>query len=355
MKWLEQPDIIIVCVALQIAKGFEFMIKFRPSIIAIVLIFLCGCSTSANKAEFEIEKTFFAMDTSVSYFGNAEAYDSVNQLITDLDGLFDRYSDSSDIYAINNRKKTTLSDYTNEIITLSNNLSKKYGSDVNIFSGEITDCWKINSENPTVPSDDEINKALKNTENTVFSMERMSFESDCGSIDLGSVGKGYALDKAYELLGDENCYIISMNSSILLSGKKSDGSKFTVSVRNPENGSEIIGTIKTDACFLSTSGGYERFFEADGKKYSHIFDVSTARPVNTDLTSVTVMCDSGIESDFLSTLIYIGGSNKLGKYLKNDKIKLLAVTENNEIYMSDGLDFSLAENSDYSIKVSENA
>jgi thiamine biosynthesis lipoprotein len=129
-----------------------------------------------------------------------------------------------------------------------------------------------------------------------------------------------------------------MTSSVLLYGKKPDNSKFNVEIRNPD-GNGIIGTVKTDACFLSTSGGYERFFTVDGENYPHIIDLSTGYPTQSDLTSVTVFCDSGILSDYLSTKILIEGTENIENHLESDLYKVAAFDENGNSYISKGLDF----------------
>ncbi|MCD7811545.1 MAG: FAD:protein FMN transferase [Ruminococcus sp.] len=314
--------------------------------------FSASCSVGSQSDE-TVEKTVFAMDTAVSFKGSSQDAEMAEEILYRLDSLFDRYSEESDIYAINNRMSCDISEDTENIIISACELSELYGSDVSIFGGSITDCWNINSENPTVPSDEEIEAALDSFRKASFSLETMSFADENGSIDLGSVAKGYAMDKIYEELDSDSYYIVSANSSILLNGEKPDGEPFIVSLRDPE-GDGTLGTIRTEACFLSTSGGYERYFEADGCRYSHIFDLNTGRPSETDLTSVTVICDSGIKSDFLSTLIYLGGTARLGEYLDDETLKIVAVTENREIYLSGGIDFELNEDSSYTIKEADN-
>ena len=83
------------------------------------------------------------------------------------------------------------------------------------------------------------------------------------------------------------------------------------------------------------SGGYERYFEANGKTYCHIIDPKTGYPAETDLTTVTVFCDSGIESDFLSTMIFLDGSENIGKYLNSDNFKIFAADKNKKLYISE--------------------
>lgn len=128
---------------------------------------------------------------------------------------------------------------------------------------------------------------------------------------------------------------ISTGSSVLFYG---DG-RFDVSITNPGGG--LLAEVKTNQGFLSTSGGYERYFEANGKTYCHIIDPKTGYPAETDLTTVTVFCDSGIESDFLSTMIFLDGSENIGKYLNSDNFKIFAADKNKKLYISEGLEYEV--------------
>ena len=102
-----------------------------------------------------------------------------------------------------------------------------------------------------------------------------------------------------------------------------------------------MGTIETPACFLSTSGGYERYFTAeDGTAYEHILDPQTGMPVETDLKTVTVLCDSGLRSDLLSTEIYMEGTAGLERHLQATDYQVLAEYQNGQIYVSNGLLFT---------------
>ena len=329
---------------------------------AICCIVLTGCASDASRHP-QTQRTVFVMDTAASAKGTKSDVDVAVETLTDLSALFDRYDKNSDIYSINGRLGAPVSDHTKELIEQSVGLSEKYGESVSIFAGDITDAWNISSDEPTVPSEETLSDALKSYQNASFSLDTMSFADGNGSIDVGSVAKGYALDKVAEQLGDE-CCIVSMTSSVLLHGKKSNGEKFSVSIRDPADGESSLGTLHTDECFLSTSGGSERFFEIDGKRYIHIFDLSNGMPCETDLISVTVICGGtdaaqlsvgeGILSDFLSTLIFIEGTDSLGKFMEDPRLGIIAVTDKNTIYISENIDFTLAEDSGYTLEVWKN-
>ena len=338
--------------------------RIRSLAAAVCCVVLTGCAGNASRSP-QTQRTVFVMDTAASVKGTASDVELAVDTLTYLSGLFDRYDPKSDIYAINARLDGDISECTAELIDQSVRLIEKYGDKVSIFAGDITDAWNISSDKPAVPTEETIADALESFRNASFSLDTMSFADENGSVDVGSVAKGYALDKIEERLGDE-CCIVSMTSSVLLHGKKAGGGKFSVSIRDPSDGEKTLGTLHTDECFLSTSGGYERFFEVDGNRYIHIFDLSNGTPCETDLTSVTVICGSsidaaaqlsvggGILSDFLATLIFIEGTGSLGKYMEDPQLGIIAVTDKNTVYISENVDFSLAEDCGYTLEVWKN-
>lgn len=229
-------------------------------------------------------------------------------------------------------------------------LNRLYGDKINITCGSLTGLWGISTEAPKVPGQAEISEALTNMTDTNYPGNTADFP-DGVKLDFGAVAKGCACDVIYTLLTGADYAVVSLSSTTLLYGSKPGGEKFRTAVTDPKSGEGYLGIIETDAAFISTSGGYERFFEADGQTYSHILDMETGMPVETDLVSVTVIVpadtpNGGIKSDFLSTLIYIEGTENLEKWLSREEIQIIAADENGFVYTNCG-GFSLDENSKY--------
>ena len=229
-------------------------------------------------------------------------------------------------------------------------LNRLYGDKINITCGALTELWGISTDSPGVPEQEEIDRALTFMTDTDYPENTADFP-DGVWLDFGAVAKGYALDRIYELLSGTDYAIVSLSSSTLLYGEKPGGEKFRTAVTNPDTGSGYLGIIETDSAFISTSGGYERFFEADEKKYSHILDMETGYPAETDLVSVTVIVpadtpDGGIKSDFLSTLIYTEGTGELEKWLACEDIQIIAADDNGLVRTNCG-GFTLDEGSGY--------
>lgn len=313
---------------------------YKNTAILFSAFFMCSCSNADNTAE----NSDFLFDTyaHISVCGKAPqtTADEIRDCFKELDEALSLcYTTTAELLPQN----TVYDDCTDKTLEL----STKYGEGVSVFCGELTALWGISTDCPRIPTDDEIQKALA-------SISAGRDYTETSMLDFGAVAKGYACDKAYEILKESNAEYsaVSLGSSTLLYGEKPDNKPFRAGVTNPDNPEGYLGIIETESAFISTSGGYERFFEADGVHYSHILDMNTGRPVETDLTSVTVIVpsatnDGGFLSDFLSTLIYMQGSDNLDKWLSYEEFSLICADVNGKVYTDfDG--FTLDEGSGYS-------
>lgn len=325
-------------------------------IISAVVIILTIYKIQYNNGDYKT-KVFTAMDTAVSISipekqFNDTMYKSIKAEINRLNSLFDSYDEGGEIYDLNKNRKLECSENTADIISKTLALQKKY-KNVDISSGRLISLWNFQSESPKVPKDENIIDSLKtiNSGNIHIDDNCVSIEGDT-KIDLSAVAKGYACDIVKNELkrSDIGCAVISFGSSTLLYGEKPNGGKFSVAVRVPESDSEqYVGNLNTKSCIISSSGGYERYFKANGKTYSHILDLKTGYPVNTDLASVTVVSQNGLLTDFLSTEIYIGGTGNINSYLNNKNYSVIAISDDNKIYISDSIKNSFKiTNSEYS-------
>ena len=312
-------------------------------ILSGALLTLAQRRNSKGKSE-AYKDEFFAMDTvcSVTLYGE-ENTSEYRTLIVRLNNELDRYNEDSEVYKFNTAGSTALTGSAAELYQKSKELYGQYGV-VDVTCGGLILLWGVTDAKPSVPADDEIKAELAKVGFDKIQQEGSVINSPSGTkLDFGAVAKGYALDKVKEKLSDStiDCAVVSLGSSTLLYGQKPDGEPFKTGVKDPFSPDKLILTFESGEGFVSTSGGYERYFEADGKRYIHILDLATGRPSESDLASVTVICDSGLKSDFLSTAIFIGGTKGLDKYLSDDSIKVIAIDNNKKIYSSPSLDDSI--------------
>ena len=298
-----------------------------------------------KQSEGQLENTmFYSMDTYIEANGSNDARKTARDVFDRLDSIFDFHDEQSEISKLNKSGKAAVSD---ELLSAVNGvlaLNNKYGDGADITVGALTKLWDITGDDPKVPDDNSIKTALKTVGYNNIKVNGSEITLSNGAqLDMGCAAKGAALDviKAeFEKSGETRGIVSAGGSSILLYGE----GKFSTGVQSPDS-EDIIGKIKTESGFVSTSGGYHRFAEIEGKKYTHIIDTKTGCPTETDLTSVTVYCQSGLDSDFLSTLIFVGGTEKIKDYLSNNDIQVLAIDKDKKIYKSEGLEFELTDES----------
>ncbi len=122
-------------------------------------------------------------------------------------------------------------------------------------------------------------------------------------IDFGGIGKEYAVDSAVRLLkkiGFTHGYL-NFGGDVGIVGGQPDGAPWNIGVRNPNKADGIIAMMPLTAGALTTSGDYERFFEINGSRYTHIIHPRTGYPVNFS-SSVSVVADAAIYAGCCSTV-----------------------------------------------------
>lgn len=319
--------------------------RLAAAVFALLLIaagFIAERLTSDKSSSDAVTFRTFSMDTSctVVISGSKDMQRSLKDCISQLDAKLSAYSEGSPVAKLNSGSEIC-DDVVFDITKKAVAMSEKYPQ-IDCTSGRLIELWDISGENPHVPSDSEISKALSTVsrDNIVFGENGALSLKNGAKLNFGSCAKGYALDRLYDILKDGNAKYaqISFESSILLYGKKENGEDFVTALRDPDDRNGTVLTISTGECFISTSGGYERFFEKDGKSYTHIFDLTTGMPADSDLASVTVISkDGGMLTDFLSTAIFIGGTEHINEYLSAENYSVIALDKSKSIYCSESI------------------
>lgn len=313
----------------------------KKILIALAVVAAVAAAAIFFASSNEVKREFFAMDTFVSAkvkgFAAKDAAGGISTLVRELDSKqLSRYTPGSEISRINSEAETVLSDEMRDYITELLEVGKMSGGKFDIALGAVSDLWSFN-DSPRVPSSDELTEALSRSGSDKLSLSGNTLTRADGCIvDLGSAGKGIALDKVKSYLSDKkiSSAVVSVGGSVLLYGKGS----FNVGVRDPwgEAGRSVM-TVKLGAGCVSTSGSYERCFEQGGKRYHHILDPDTGLPVENGLVSVTVISDSGLLSDALSTACFVLGAEGGAKLAAKYGCEAIFITEDKKVICTDGI------------------
>ena len=224
--------------------------------------------------------------------------------------------------------------------------------------GKVIRLWDIDGENPHIPNEDELNSLLENVGYEKVTLDGNEVTMPEGvTLDLGAAGKGIGCDAAKQILENHeevSGMILNLGGSSVMSyGSKPDGSSWQVAVTDPrDTEGDYLGVVALNGTeFLSTSGDYEKYFIENGVRYHHIMDPSTGCPAESGVTGVTVVCDSGLEADALSTACFVLGVEKGTQLLKAYGADGLFVDEDHHVYLTEGMKerFSLIADS-YSVE-----
>jgi thiamine biosynthesis lipoprotein len=191
-------------------------------------------------------------------------------------------------------------------------------------SGPLVSVWRQCKKDHRLPTEKELSDALARIgrEHVIFDQNAMSvyFSRRGVTLNLNAMGKGYALDRAAELLkdGTSECLMHGGYSSILARGGHAGCDGWPVSIRHPLFPDRQLATVLLKDRGMSTSGSAVQFFRHEGKRYGHIIDPRTGWPVD-NMLSVTVLAPDAAQAEALSTGFFVMGVEKAREYCHNHK------------------------------------
>ena len=216
-----------------------------------------------------------------------------------------------------------------ELLSLCRDLHEETEGAFDITSGPLTRCWGFLKRDCRVPASAEIeqSRGLVGSDKLMLdaTARTVKFRQAGVEINLGSIGKGYALDvvSAHFERQKERALLSAGGSSFLATGSDTD---WVVGVRHPRAKHRRLATVRLQRCAMSTSGSEEQFFESDGRRFGHIIDPRTGWPAES-VTSVTVIADSAARSDALATAFFVGGREMAERYCEKHQDVLAIVLE----------------------------
>lgn len=335
-------------------------------ILQLCLAFVFLFSSCSGKIE---PRTQTAMDTlcTVNAFedGTKKLYDEIFERLTQIEKEFSATLPDSEISRINSMAGISSVQTNEEVLNVLDFALKTAWISDGAFTpaaGPLVDLWGINTDHQKIPSQTEINKALELVDFGCVGLSRDSvFLRKAGmKVNLGGIVKGFAADEVCKILKKHNVKkaVVDLGGNIYVYGKKSDGSKWTVGIKNPDSPSSApLLRLCINENSVVTSGSYERFFEADGKKYHHIFNPATGFPADSGIVSATVISPSSIAADALSTATFVLGVEKSFKLLDKFKkefgtdISFVFICKYGSVFASENLKGSLEFVQDDSRKI----
>ena len=303
--------------------------------------------------------SFTAMDTVMSlsvYGGGQDTCALIRDRAEALDQCLSAVDEGSEIYALNHSGTVSLSGDTLSLIRRSLTLCDALNGSFDITVYPAVSAWGFTTGDYRVPTADELKTLAEHID-----WQKVKVDDDTVTLpdgmmlDLGAIAKGCLADECTVILDEAEAAgaVLNLGGTIRLYGAKPDGSSFTVGIADPENPAGCFGTLRLDACVVATSGGYERYFERDGKTYIHILDPAAAAPVENGVLSVTIVADEGVVADAYSTALFVMGADRAAEYYRmHSGFEYILLTDAGAMYVSEGLvdRFTLGDGYSYTIQ-----
>ena len=320
----------------------------RLSLLCIVLLLLLtGCSASEP-----CRRELMAMDTFMTLSVYAQSPAAGEALLEEaageirrLEGLLSVTDPGSEIYQVNHGGAVSLSEPVRELLEKALELCRETGGALDVTVYPAVRAWGFTTGEYRVPEEAELSALAERVDYGRVSLDgdRLALPEGV-ELDLGSVGKGWTGDRLTALFREAgvSSAIMELGGNVQALGTKPDGAPWRVAVQAPGGG--YAGVLEIADKAVVTSGGYQRYFEQDGETYIHIIDPATGRPARTGLASVTIVADSGLQGDGLSTALFVMGREKAEAFWRgNPDFDFILLGEDGTAAITEGLEecFSL--------------
>ena len=336
-----------------VVRVYILVVALCLAIICLLFIKL-KCSKDTNQSEATTE--LFAMDTYITmtaYGRDTEmALTEAANRLTELEQLWSVTDPDSDIYAVNHSdgQPVSVSEESAALLSFTLQMAEETDGALEPTIYPVLTAWGFTTDENRIPSDAEITELLKNVGYERIQLKNTTVQvNNHMMLDLGAVGKGYAGDLAAQVLKENGITsaLLDLGGNIQAIGAKPDGSPWRLGLRDPFSDG-TLGVLEISNQAVVTSGAYERYFIGeDGIRYGHIIDPTTGHPAESGLASVTVIADEGRLCDALSTSLYVMGTERAIEYWQqHQNFEMLLITENGEIYLTDGIVDSFTLDSD---------
>lgn len=314
---------------------------------ALTIIILTGCGTKKELAR----KKFFRMDTiteATLVVPNRKiaekCWNSIDSLLSDWEQRFSVESKNSEVRKLNKRESAIVpvDAQLKEMLITALNYGDSLNGGFDITVLPLKEAWGFaenSSPDSPLPTPEQVAGARKRVDyrNVKVVNDSVQFLSSQTKIDVGGIAKGFVLREIGKILKiyEVDDYLVSAGGDIIVKGKRIDGGSWRVGIQHPRN-EGVVGIVSIDSGVVVTSGDYERFRIIDGKRYHHLFDISTGY-CSSKNQSVTIWAQDPVEADVLSTGLFGRSAEEIIQYVnQRSKLECLVVDSIGTVFKSSG-------------------
>jgi thiamine biosynthesis lipoprotein len=264
-----------------------------------------------------------------------------------IEKLLTTFSDDSETNQVNQNagiKPVPISSETFNLIKRSIRISEVTQGAFDITYGSIDKrLWNFDQNMRSLPDKDTAKKMVRliNFRNIILDEQKCTvFLREKGMrIGFGGIGKGYAAERAKQVMKDQGVRsgVVNASGDMAAWGTQPNGQKWTIGIANPDSSHDIFSYMTITDMAVATSGNYEKFIVVNGKKYSHTINPRTGLPV-AGIKSVTIITTNAEVADAMATPVMIMGINAGLDLINQMKdIEAVIIDDDNNLYTSQNI------------------
>ncbi|MDX1735719.1 MAG: FAD:protein FMN transferase [Halioglobus sp.] len=243
----------------------------------------------------------------------------------------------------------TVAEETFRLLQAAMDLAQRSDGKFDISYAALGELWDFRpaEAGPRLPDPEQVRATLERVDYRQLKLDAdarsVRFARPGMRIGLGGIGKGYAVDRAVQVLraGGLDDFVVNAGGDLAvvarLQAGQGDGGLWRVGIRHPRNPQQLVAVVPAANLSVATSGDYERFFELDGVRYAHILDPDTGYPARL-CRSVTVLAGRTYLADALATAVFIlGPEHGMALVETQEGVEALIIDADGEMHRSSGL------------------
>ncbi|MBI4694334.1 MAG: FAD:protein FMN transferase [Gammaproteobacteria bacterium] len=314
----------------------------RAVVACAALALLAGCQPARHVEQFRgpTMGTSYHLEVAArdaTPFPRAQLEAGIAVILATLDRGLSTYRPDSDLSRFNaarTREWVPVSADVAVVVAEAQRISALTNGAFDVTVGPLVNAWGFGpvKKPQTVPSEAEIAQAKQDIgfRKLHVRLEPPALRKDDPAmvIDLNAIGPGLAIDQLAAFLEREGHgdYLVELGGEVLSKGRKPDGSAWRIGIENPlATPRALVATAEVEGQALSTAGDYRAYFDAGGRRYSHILDPRTGRPITHALTSVSVVAPSALSANGWDTALMVMGPDEARALAEQQKLAALFV------------------------------
>lgn len=254
---------------------------------------------------------------------NQEAITQAFAEMARIENLMSDQRPDSDVSRLNHESGgawVTISPETLEVIQRSLYWGERSSGALDITIGPVVELWNFDEETQKIPDTSQLSMATALVDYKTIEMKegKVRLANPGMALHLGAIGKGYAVDRAVDILkkaGIQNA-LVNAGGDLMVIGSRGHQHPWRVGLQHPRKPEAMLASMTLSGKAIATSGDYQRYFIRDDIRYHHILNPDSGMPAR-DITSATVIADNVMDADALATAIFVLGAEKGMKLIES--------------------------------------